>query len=652
MKLTNIQCPNCGAAIRPEKMDSICECPFCKAAFYIDDEEKRPDTVNIHINNYGSANKTVENQKVNNPFVAFLTVIFVFVAFAFMMFSSNIDGIMKAVRPYNYLKAPKSEPFREFTAILYGKNADRVTEDEYAKLSFLFVDRIRNDSDDEWQFSYSWDIDAEGQPIDKKTITVKNNDSVQKRDFQAFTGLVKAGYGRDGSYVWDADSSYGALNYKNLTKLKYFIASDERIDQLENAFFDPTAILELSFLSTANIENIKVFSNIKTLSLFGIWNDEDAARSLTALSSLKNLENLSIAFNSKNVSLNFLSSMTNLKQLHISSKDSDANVEGLEVFYAMPKLEALSLDGIEELKTLDFVKNMPLLHSLSLEGCNIASIEPLRDNLAITDIYINRVYSLTDVSALPTLSSLKSLYIRSTGLDRGQLPKLNSLKMLKDLTIETIHAKSFKGMTKLESLTLGGGWQFESKDLAGLKGLKELYILEAWVDRDIFNVISSLPKLRKLDVVMNHIYEDVSVIFKSSSIEDLRITNSMFSEGMIYLSLKNIPTNKKIKKFILNNFKVVNIDDGNYSKSKYFGTVSNEILSNLQGIEELSIQGNQIKDLDFVNSMPNLNTLDISDNYVTDVAVLADCPKLKKLICHDNPIANISVLSENIEVIK
>lgn len=661
MKLIAIKCPSCGAPIKLDKTEGTVQCPYCNASFYIDKEEKGPDTVNINIHNYARENKKVNS--VVSPLILKIAVILFWVLFINFMFFQRTPATQKAEKAEKhstYIEVPKSEPFRDFVYELYGKGADNITKDDYAKLSYLMVDKAENDDEADWIFSYSYKVDSDGLPIDEQKIMVDGTASLQVRDFQAFTGLISAGYGANGDYNWDGEEPHEKnrkIDFKNLTDLKFFVSEGQHFGEIKNYFAEPANISGLSLASLGNIttQDLETFSNLKHLRLNGRWAENGEQEYWQLLSSLKSLEELDLAFNFDEFSLNFLSSLTNLKKLKITNSDSDNKVSGLEVLYAMPKIEVLKIDGVKQLKVLDFVKNMPLLHNLTIEDCNIADIEPLRDNLAITDFHIYADSdSLKNLSALPTLKSLTKLYVAANGIDKGQMPNLSSLTNLKELTIDAIHTQAIKNMSWLEKLELTYWATFDAQDLARLTGLKELVIKDMVVRGNIFNIIASLPQLTKLEITENDSrdYLDISPLFSSNSIEDLKFSYSYGDDdGRAYVSLSSMPDNTKIKKFEMSSYSIINLDTGDYN-SKPLGNFSNEFLSHLKGVEELKISGNQINDLNFVTAMPNLTMLDISDNYVKDIGVLTSCKKLKKLICKDNPIVNYSVMSENVEVIK
>lgn len=74
-------------------------------------------------------------------------------------------------------------------------------------------------------------------------------------------------------------------------------------------------------------------------------------------------------------------------------------------------------------------------------------------------------------------------------------------------------------------------------------------------------------------------------------------------------------------------------------------------LAKLKGLKKLSIQGNQLTDLEFASSLKTLVSIDFSDNYVTDLEPLVGLTALKEVSCRENPISNYEVLKDSVVVL-
>lgn len=207
-------------------------------------------------------------------------------------------------------------------------------------------------------------------------------------------------------------------------------------------------------------------------------------------------------------------------------------------------------------------------------------------------------------------------------------------------------------MSQLEHLHLKSRWTVNPGYLSGLTGLKELYFDEPWVDGELFPVLASLPVLEKVTLSVEYLYQDIGRLLESSSLRELHLIPDSFSTDTLYVRMGALPVNTNLKILSLNGFKIHDMDVENQGKEPYFGTRAKEFLSHFSGLEKLEPRSNQLQDLEFVRSVPELRILDISDNYVTDVQALLICPRLEKLICKDNQIRNLEILPETVEIVQ
>ena len=207
-------------------------------------------------------------------------------------------------------------------------------------------------------------------------------------------------------------------------------------------------------------------------------------------------------------------------------------------------------------------------------------------------------------------------------------------------------------MSQLEHLHLKSRWTVNPGYLSGLTGLKELYFDEPWVDGELFPVLASLPVLEKVTLSVEYLYQDIGRLLESSSLRELHLIPDSFSTDTLYVRMGALLVNTNLKILSLNGFKIHDMDVENQGKEPYFGTRAKEFLSHFSGLEKLEPRSNQLQDLEFVRSVPELRILDISDNYVTDVQALLICPRLEKLICKDNQIRNLEILPETVEIVQ
>ncbi len=659
MKINKIECPSCGCSFNLNEMDdnNICTCPACSSSLYIDKEEAVPSVVNININNYGNSSQNVDELEKMSIKTKIIGGIISLIIISILMITS---GLLKAgIGDFNtgingYRTTPNSEPMVMFVQKVFNKDIADITVEEYSTISYLHIDRNCPSSDwtnaDKypWKFEYSTTIDKAGNPIDPQKIIIFSDANVQKKDIQVFTNIIRAEFGEYGQFEWD-DDSYGTIDYKNLKQLKYY--RGDTFSSIMHAFNEPSNISSL-WLDRLDIEtdddyDIAKFSGLKSL----IVDYVDEYDNLNELTKLNNLETFKILYlgNEKNNTLDFLSGLTKLKTLELYFS-SDTHLANANVFYGLPNIEQLSLNNIDELKNIDFIKNMPNLHHLTVDDCPIISIEPLRDNIALTHLSLNDLDNITDISVLPTLSSLQQLDIRDLDIDNKQMPTLNNLSLLTDVALNTNNIKAIKGMEQITDLRLENYYAADKNTIASLTGLQRLSI-DLSSDKNIhMKNIAKLPNLYELDLYFDH-YTDYPIdsIFTSPSIKTITLHSSDINNSTIVIDLHHIEDNHMLTELTMDNIEILTKNSGNTSSEQ-----SKDIalfLEHFKALEKLSIQNNKIDSLEFVKNMSNLKFLDISGNYVSDVSPLLSCANLEQLICGNNPTSNLNLIPENVEVI-
>ncbi len=651
MKIKKIECPACGYSFRVKKSDinSVIECPSCKASVYLDDE--KPSVVNININNYGTNSyKAMQNTSPNKG--AGVAGIFVFLALIMLgyVLTNFMHNDTESIT-YSHRTVPESEAFVEFVESLYGKAVESISEEDYNKIAYLYVKRDYPEHDginaDEypWRFDYAFSVDDNGEPIDVKSIIVSREADLQQRDIQVFSNLVSVGFGGRGYFSWDEDS-YGDINYKNLKKLKYY--KGDSFSSLADAFDDPSKIEKLSVTRFEIEEDSSIdvlqFSGLKTLEIDYVGERGD----LDKVSDFKNLEELTIKYIDNNT-LDFLTSLTKLRSLELNF--ADGSFSDINVFYGLPNIEELSLIDMCQLKSIDFVKNMPKLNNLTLYNCSIISVEPLRDNIVLTELNLSNL-AVTDLSVLPTLKSLQTLTVHDVNVEIDAFPNLGDLSLLKKLSLDSRYLNSIHNMTNLECLELEEYYYSTIDTMATLTGLKSLKI--DLCDKDLSGIqqIAALPNLEDLVLHLDS-YEwyYIDPIFSSSSIKSLNLICSSSHSGIRYLCIdfNKITDNNVLKNLYLNSVYIVDINDG--EKEKRLGECSSDFLAHFKALEELYVRDNMIGSLDFVSAMPNLKMLDIADNYISDLTPLLSCKHLEKLRCERNDIRNLNILPDTITVL-
>ncbi|XP_055372565.1 nischarin [Condylostylus longicornis] len=136
-------------------------------------------------------------------------------------------------------------------------------------------------------------------------------------------------------------------------------ASDCNVwDKLQHLDFTGNLITSLD-------ESIKLASKVKTLIL-----DKNRLKSIQCLSSLSNLETLSLAVNLISECLDWHLQLGNLKTLNLS-QNRISTLSGLRKLYSLVNLD-LSCNQIENLEEIDHIASLPLLENLKLTANPLA----------------------------------------------------------------------------------------------------------------------------------------------------------------------------------------------------------------------------------------------------------------------------------------
>lgn len=675
MKLISMKCPHCQGTldIKKEEKGGVTVCPFCGTKFFLEEEQPNINqTINIKEVHIGDTKKsTVNNDTSTNNLAPVLGIIIAIIA-AILIFSPgllrhnttmNISSVIpsEVLTPeasYEYRTVPESEAVKEFVEIVFGKSVSDITEAEYASIKYLKTRRqpvksiSAKTADTPWLFTYAKKTGEYGTPVKPDTITIKGTENIIEEDIQVFTGLESLDLSNEadiGSVI-----EYNTVDFRNLKNLHYFTGSAG--ESLRNLpfFYDRQNIYGLGSTYVSDEEymtGLKEFSKLKILNLKSI--SKNFAKDFTFLSSFPDLEKLSLSFSSGETwDLAGLSALTKLKTLEINGFDT--KFEHFNVLSGMPQLENIYFDDVKDLKTLDFVKNMPNLKSLSIEDCPIISLNGIKNSLSLTELSLDGCHDLSDVSALATLTSLKSLDIAYIWNFDLKYPKLNKLTALSNVKIESGNLEIISGLTSIKKLFIyETSDDYSFKPLLGLKGLTEVELQGyEWSQKaDMAQCLSKLPKLRTLifgyDCLAH--YGDYTDIFSLPQVTKLQIQPYDTGSSYINLSINRLKKNKVLKELDTGAAEIYNLDTDSGSVEN-LGVYANKFLSCFPKLKKLNVSHSHIQDLDFVSKMPDLEVLNISDNYVTDISKLLKLKKLKSLTCDKGQIVNLDLLPESVKV--
>ena len=172
------------------------------------------------------------------------------------------------------------------------------------------------------------------------------------------------------------------------------------------------------------------------------------------------------------------------------------------------------------------------------------------------------------------------------------------------------HLRGIENLPMLLKLDLSNNKLEDISDLSNQKKLRRLNLSGNQI-RDI-SILGTLEKLEHLNLAYNKI-ESMDSIKELKELDYLNVKSNSISID----SLLNIFNNLK---------KLTTLDAANIGM---FNLPENLEINT--SIQYLYLSGNQIQDISFLNSFPNLIYADLSNNPISKLNPLDNCPSLKEL---------------------
>ena len=337
-----------------------------------------------------------------------------------------------------------------------------------------------------------------------------------------------------------------------------------------------------------------------------------------------------------------------MKTLEIVNGDA---ITDFGVLHSLKQLENLHLET-EQLKDISFVEKMSNLQELSLENTIVIDISALEGKTSLKTVILQDNGEISDYSALSSLSGLEELTLEVGS--KAQMPDANNWTKLHTLSIAGVSDISFmQSLTELKKLYLRGADCSTFDVFASLQNLEYLQIGSVYGDLDNLNMLTSLSKLKVLDMSGITVYGNVEAIFSIASLEEININDCSFG-----MNFDAIPEHTNLKVLHMNRLRlwenIVVQYDGAFTYVDYDDVelVDNiDVVKKFGNLEELYLQGNKLINISFVESLPNLKKLDITNNYVTDLRPLQQLSQFEIVWCGQNAISQGSDLGANVTVV-
>ena len=639
MNPTKIRCPHCGNSILV-KHSGKTQCSACGSVLYVEEQEK---SVQINVNgqvNYG---------RRMSPELFVISMVLCAVASIFFIFLPMLSRSSRKAEPKEkaHYATTLTDPVlvRAFTDV-FEKDPSAWTADDYASVKEISF-QMKS-----WTLLY---LDVSFADDSKKRIPIYHDTDTVELDgtaFQVFPNLeaLRAASGNTGDDVRISfDSTEYTPNLGNLKKLKILYLPNnggyqKKPDRLAELVADPGAIEELggvALTEAADVDELaKRFPNLKTLFI----DRREADIPLSGLRSLSKLEELGTDLDTK--SNEDLPELSQIKRMQLRVQTSEGYVKDLRFLSSLTQLDSLSLAGADEMKNLNMIAPLTNLKELRIYGGSaLRSIEPLRALTELRTLDFENCYGIEDLSALSSLTKLQSLHVAdSVGHFAAALPDLSALPALEELTAEADMIPQFAGCTGLKKLTIEAEGADDSNDfslLAGLSNLEELRIDCGIVTSELTNLdsLAVLPNLKTVTITgrtgplslraFPHATA-ITVIMNSTGTAALRLTSELDSDNTALESLRIFGYEGGVQ-------------IGGYN-STVRDTAALMQLSHCKALRELRLNHCGLTDLAFASGLSNLEILDVSGNRIEDVSPLTGLTKLRLFLSADNAIQNIALL--------
>lgn len=494
------------------------------------------------------------------------------------------------------LPVPQSEFFSQMMCLIFDKESDELSASDSEQIVSLHVYEVGYDY---LAVDYVLADGTEG------TVYPASQSPDVEKDLTCFVNLEA---------LYLEEHSYGDLNLDGLEKL-HTIYYDDYISDIENAI-SPEQITELGLYDVHfSASGLSAFTNVESLYL-----DSTMLTDISGISELPNLKKLTIM-------------------------DADY-IDDLSALYQATQLESLYIES-NALRDVSFLTKFDNLTELTIIGSKVLDFTPLAECTGLESLYLLKNYETTDYAFVNGLTGLKEFgLMTSFDFDDSDMPDLSALSNVTKLYLGKYESfDNLKYMTNVEELIIddGGYGDFGSNNsLLQLPNLRSLTLKNSSVSPEMIQQISEVEGLEYLDLYSSYLWSDISPIFNLPNLQELYLNYASFM-----LNTDAVAENEHLRVLDMGNAVVYKNNADQWANKENIDVKRlQEALTNLHGMEELTLEDLTMDSVDFAGGMGNLKMLNITDNYVTSLAPLANLPKLQVIVCETNPISDTAGLDD------
>lgn len=629
IKLVKMECPGCGGVLKKKGLKTY-KCNYCNAQYVLDvdiilpvpdknvnkkdnikDNVKVNKKVNKEVNKNTKGPKAVEQN--TSAYLGAIICVIVVVLIAGLLISNSRDRRSTQTQQSTKQevvavadKGVKSPYMKEFVSLVFDKEPEQVTTEEYNEITYFVMHDNR------------YVVDYKRNDGELKTVTITKDLSINYDDFKCFPEIKVL--------KWEAyKEENSALQY--LPKLEELTCTTSPYIIL-NYLPNPEILRKFSsryYEDGAGVGEIERFENLTDLSLYIIISSisDVGAPDLSGVAKLSKLENFYLD-NDEYQTVSFLSDMQSLKSINLHC---DA-LKDLNFIKKLEGLESLTLVDCDIL-SVENLKYTPNLKVLRLEDCyKIDSLEPVVDLVQLEELMLSNHYGQIVPDSFKSLDKVTRLTMAGFN-DVSFLSDFPNLTFLQLYGCNYTNFDKVACMTNLQELKLGGGTSLASVSaLLGLTKLEKVDFEGVTTGADSEKLFL-IPNLKELNVNDTEFAIDLNVIEKNESLEILYMENAKWKAYNT--------TNGAVK---------YKYDDW---QSLPMGECI-DFLENFPNLRILSIQGNKVENVEFTLGLTKLESLDITNNYISNLQTLNELPNLSEVFCGENPLDTEINLDDRITV--
>ena len=376
-----------------------------------------------------------------------------------------------------------------------------------------------------------------------------------------------------------------------------------------------------------NLEDLHIFEELRSFHLSQAEQLESVV-----VKNCKNLEELNIGEWGAEWECFEIKHCPRLRVLHVNG----SRISNVATISKLDELEDLSFytygqDSTNEEISLS-LEACPKLKQACFSGDGIKSIEGLRGSEKLEFLELDRVQ--LKVLELADCVSLHQIWSNSNNLETLDLSNCHSLDEV-NFDLRQIEFLDLKNCNDLQCLDLRYSQNLQRLNLEGCNSLIEVFLPLNEHKLKEFSWPKEVPSLRDLGISLNNSFKDLSFLENADELQTLHIYCNNEVNDLCFLN-----SLKSLERLNLNDLEGVSSLDGLEAVSETLSYLSMEGLDSLAEFEttsgfpqlvELNLSALEIKNLNFLNAMPNLELLELNCPGLNDFSGLSNLSALEEL---------------------